>query len=664
MPLFFVCSLFVALAGFSEEAGEGPLPPSFSSAGESLHLEEEAPPEGLPLEAPGVSKLRLASTLAGDAALYEAWELWREAHMQKNLPAQQRALDNLIRLRHETGARAFEAFAVGLMRAATFEEDKAHAELLSQAAMQLAPDLPATYMGATGICLRHFSAQWRRCVDLSVKVVKSWQADPRYRRSIFADIGVATLFGFVATAAVVMLVFLFRSLPCLFEDFCAFFQKLGFPKWFMWLLLLGLLCLPLLLRVGMAMALLLFFWAVTLYLRHTERIFAALIVFGMSLVPTAGEWLARRTVFEGTLAEKLWLLDSGGPGTEALAQAWKESLRTSRGSFAELAALGTFELKRGDDASAIGHLRRALSLRAEEPRVMNNLGVALFLRGEAEHAKTFFERAAQKDTSLGEPLYNLSVLLQWPTLQGVQLSEWELARVSELRAAAFEKSPPLLELRPLTTPAGAVLANTFFQTVGLDSRDILNAARLESDMEQIHAQLTRMLVLNAPFPVTPWMVLVIAVVILALSFLADALDASARCALCGKIYRRKMLSMDRQACLDCTRVFLQKSAGVEPLFGFKKRLDTARFRKKRKRLVYSLSLLWPGAGLLYAGRFVSGTLYSLAFGFAVSALIYQHGFIRVPYSGMSFPFYAVPLVVIFGLIYFLSIASLLRSKDI
>jgi hypothetical protein len=328
-----------------------------------------------------------------------------------------------------------------------------------------------------------------------------------------------------------------------------------------------------------------------------------------------------------------------------------------------LAALGTFELRRGDSEAAIGHLKRALSLRAEEPRAMNNLGVALFLAGEREQARVLFERAASSDTSLGEPLYNLSQLLQWPSLQGAELSTDELTQISELRAKAFEKAPRLLELRPLATAAGAIAANTFLQTVSLDSRDILNAAKLEADMELIRIQLARMLVFDSPFLMTPWMVLLMAIVILASSFLGDSLDVSERCALCGQIHRKKMLSIDRRACLDCTRVFLQKNSGVEPLFVFKKRLDTARFRKKHKRLMYSLSLLWPGAGLLYVGRFISGVLYSLAFGFAAAALVYRHGFIRIPYAGIPLSFYAIPITVMFCLIYFLSIASLFRSKD-
>jgi len=641
MRLFFVCGLFAVLTTGS-----------FAEA-------DEAPSE----QAPADVKLRRVPNPRPDLELYEAWERWRDAHAAREHEAEQRALERLILLRLETGARAFEAFAVGLVRAAGVQEDKRRAELLSQAAMQLAPELPATYMGATHLCLRHSPKEWRRCAGLSWKMLKSWMEDPRYRRSTLSDMGVAALFGFVVTAAAAMLIFLCRSLTCLFEDFCALFQKLGFPKWFMWMLLLGALCLPLLWRVGVTMTLLLFFLAIAVYLRRAERLFVAVLLVAMSLVPVAGQWLAHRTVFGGTVAEKLWMLDLGGPGAEALAHSWSEALRTSRGSFVELAALGSFELRRGDNEAAIGHLRRALSLQAEEPRVMNNLGVALFQKGEVGQAQALFERAAHKDTSLGEPLYNLSLALQWPSLQGARLSAQELSRISELRARAFEKSPRLSELKAPTTATGAMVANTFFQTVGLNSGDILNAAKPEADMVQIGAQLTRVLVFNSPFLMTPWMVLLMVLIILAFSFFGDSLDVSARCALCGKMHRKKMLSMDRKACLDCTRVFLQKSAGVEPLFEFKKRLETTRFRKKRKRLIYSLSLLWPGAGLLYMGKFISGTLYSFAFGFAVSALIYRQGFIRVPYSEIPFSFYAVPLTLLFGMIYFLSISSLLRAKD-
>jgi len=682
MRVFFVCCLFaVVTAGSLVEAGEEAAEPNFELAETEEGLAQQEPlsaqdneayaamAESAAAEAPMAqvsdSKLRLVPNQVGDAELYEAWRQWHDAYMKKEPQAEKRALDALIRLRLETGARAFEAFAVGLVRAAAlrdFQKDKEGAKMLTQAALQLAPDLPATHIGATDICLQHFPEEWRHCLSLSWKVVKSWMDDPRYRRSTLADIGVAVFFGFVVMVVVVMLVFLFRSLPCLFEDFCALFQKLGFPKWFMWIVLLGTLSLPLILRVGLVMVLLLFFLAIALYLRRAERVFVAAILFAMSLVPVAGEWLARRTVFGGTVAEKLWMLDLGGPGTEALAHSWKEVLRTSRGSFVELAALGTFELRRGDNEAAMGHLRRALSLQAEEPRAMNNLGVALFLKGEVEQARSLFERAARKDTSLGEPLYNLSLLLQWPSLQGAQLETPVLSRISELQTMAFEKAPRLLELKTLT-PAGAIAANTFLQTVSLDSRDILNAAKLEAEMELIRMQLARMLVLDSPFPMTPWMVLLVAVVILALSFLGDSLDISARCALCGHIHRRKMLSLDRKACLDCTRVFLQRNLKVEPLFGFKKQLETARFRKKRKRFMYSLSLLWPGAGLLYVGRFISGAFYGFAFGFAASALIYRHGFIRVPYSEIAFSFYAIPLTLVFGLIYFLSIASLFRSKD-
>ncbi|MCL2011744.1 MAG: hypothetical protein FWG75_03000 [Cystobacterineae bacterium] len=646
-------------------AGQSHVGQSPVSAGGLQLSEGEAPAEGVLLEASTVSKLRLVPNQAGDAELYEAWEQWHSAYMDRDLQVEKKALDVLVRLRRETGARAFEAFAVGLIRAAAsrdIQNDKERTELLTQAAMQLAPDLPAVYIGATGICLQRFSEEWRHCAGLFWQVVKSWMDDPRYRRSTLTDIGVAALFGFVVTAVAAMLVFFLRSLPCLFADFYLFFQRTAFPKWFVWMLLLGILCLPLILRVGLAMILLIFFLAIALYLRRKERLFLTVVIVAMSVVPLAGEWFARRTTFGGTVAEKLWMLDLGGPGTEALAHSWKEALRTSRGSFAELAALGTFELRRGDNEAAIGHLRRALSLRAEEPRAMNNLGVALFLKGELEQAQLLFEQAAHLDKSLGEPLYNLIQLLDWPSHQGAVLSAQELNRISELRARVSEKAPRLLELRP-TTAAGAISANTFLQTVSLDSRDILNAAKLEADMELIRMQLTRMLVLDSPSLVTPWMALLMAVIILLLSFLGDSLDTSERCALCGQIHRKKMLSMDRSACLDCTRVFLQKSSGVEPLVGFKKRLDTARFRKKHKRFVYSLSLLWPGAGLLYVGKFISGVLYSFIFGFAASALIYRRGFMRVPYSEIPFSFYVVPLTLIFGFIYFLSIASLFRAKD-
>ncbi|MCL2626023.1 MAG: tetratricopeptide repeat protein [Cystobacterineae bacterium] len=635
---------------------------------ERLLFEGEAPAEAEPFFLEESSpKLRLLPNQVGDAELYEAWEQWHDAYMRKDIEAEKRALEDLLRLRLETGARAFEAFAVGLMRAAAsrdFQNDKAGAQMLTQAAMQLAADLPATYIGATSICLQHFSEEWRHCAHLSWQVVKSWAADPRYRRSTLADVGVALLFSFVLTSVVVLLVLLFRSLPCLFADFYAFFQKLGFPKWFGWTVLLGTLSLPLLLGIGLTVIFLFIFLVIALYLRRAERLFITVLIFAMSLLPFAGEWFAHRTLFGGTLAEKLWTLDLGGPGAEGLAYSWKEDLRTSRGSFVKLAALGTFELRRGDNEAAIEHLRRALSLRAEEPRAMNNLGVALFLKGEIGQAYALFERAARVDLSLGEPFYNLALLLQWPSLQGAVLEPQEHERISELFAMAFEKTPRLLELRPLTA-AGAISANTFLQTVSLDSRDILNAAKLETGMELelIRLHLARSLVFDSPSLMTPWMVLWIGVMILLLSFLGDSLDMSKRCALCGEMRRKKMLSMDRSACLDCTRVFLQKNAGVEPLFGLNKRLDTARFRKQHKRLVYGLSLLWPGAGLLYMGKFISGAFYGFAFGSAMFALIYWQRFIRVPYSEIAFSIYAIPLVVVFGLVYFLSLTRLLRLKD-
>ncbi|MCL2178620.1 MAG: tetratricopeptide repeat protein [Cystobacterineae bacterium] len=651
------------MTGSLEEKGEGLAVVGQGEEGGSL-LGGGEEPEEVGVSSP---RLRLVASQVGDAELYKAWERWHEAHMKREVEEEKRALEALVHLRLKVGARAFEAFAVGLMRAAASRDiqgDKAGAQMLSQAAMQLAGDLPATYIDATGICLQHLPEDWRRCAQLAWQTVRSWVADPRYRRSTFADVGVASLFSFVLTAMLVMLVLLLRSLPCLFADFYAFFQKLGFPKWFGWAVLLGTLCLPLLWGVGLVVVFLFFFLATALYLRRAERLFVAAFIVVMSLLPFAGEWLAYRTVFGGTLAEKLWMLDLGGPGTEALARPWKEALRTSRGNFVELAALGTFELKRGDNEAAIEHLKRALSLRAEEPRALNNLGVALFLKGEMGQANELFERAARVDLSLGEPFYNLALLLQWPALQGAELDAQEYDRIAELFAMAYERTPRLLELRPLTE-GGAILANTFLQTVGLDSRDILDAAKLGTDreLELIRIQLARAVVFESSFSLTPWMVLWGVGVILLLSFLGDFLDVSTRCALCGSIYRRKMLSMDRGACLDCTRVFLQEGHEVEPLFGLRKRLDTARYRRKHKRFIYSLNVLWPGAGLLYAGRFMPGVLYGFAFGLAMSALIYWQQFIRVPYLEIPFSIYAIPPVVVFGLVYFLSITRVFRLKD-
>lgn len=607
---------------------------------------------------------RVVVRTLSDADLRMLWNNWANANASKNAAAELAARKELMKTRDLIASTDAELWAVGLLRAAEVWEDKGDsgaAVEIAVSASELAPNLPATWFLLAKLLMKSDPSGVGRWMDALRKGVQAELKDPRYLRPLIADLAAVLLISLVVTAAIVLLVLAIRRFRYFLYDFHFFFPRAA-ARWQTGAIAVLLLSLPLVFRMGVAPALLGLFAALTMYLTPRERAVAAILIGVLGFIPLLAAAVVERTAFAETAAEDIYRIERGGPGVDPLVQKYEKLIAEDKAGFAERFVVGHYHVNRGHVEQAITHLKSALALRPDDVPAKLALAKAFFLQGDLENSLSLYEELRRSSPN-AVALYDLSRLYA----RRVQVyGESKLTELDKSNAALSEARqldstlPAISGDEPL---AKEIIGNTYLKTLPLTEKDLLSLTDGEVAARRVRSQLSQQLVGDVPSSVAPFFPLLVALALVALGFLAVPLGAAKVCNRCGRPVSRRgdpELGAGSQMCSQCVNVFAKKNA-VAPSVKVRKQLEIARYESGKERATTILGVLWSGMGHVFAGQTVRGVLFGFFFVLAVVAAVLRAGVVRAPYEGAPLGLRLVPAIILFLIVYPLSLLAL-RKK--
>jgi len=606
----------------------------------------------------------ILSPRKSDADLQQVWDKWQKAVAALDLETARQAQKELVDLREDVAALDMESLSIAFIRAAEGRHkanDPVGAVQLVEQAVALSPNLPYARLALAEEYMRRSSTDvgpYFREVKAATSVLLK---DPRYRRPALADLGAVLLVAVLATAAVVVGVLFARRVRYFFHDFHHLFPRAA-ARWqsaaLAVLLLIGT---PLSMRLGLVPVLLILLAAVAVYLSVVERAVAAVLLVLAALVPLAAGKIALNTTFAGTVAEDVYVLERGGLAVEQVAERVRARHEKKQAGFAELFALGRFEARRGQLQEAIAHYKAAAALRTGHAALITNLANALFVTGDQDGAARLYADASQADPSLAAPAFNLAEVYRRRAAVAPDSdigAENQRAR-DALNTAQRLDPALLLWQRP---PDERLLMNRLLLSPPLPEADLPDTADVVA-AERVQAQLSRRLLGGGALA---WALSLLgALGVFALGFAGRAIKASRECEKCGRpVCRRcdKELGVAAKMCAQCVNVFSRKSA-VEARMRARKQIEIERHRQWESYISYGFGALVSGAGHLFHGLAVRGTLYAFLFLVAVSGVLMRGGVLRAPYGEVPLYLKLAPLLVLLIPLHLLTLRGLYRRQN-
>ncbi|HYO51596.1 hypothetical protein [Archangium sp.] len=601
-----------------------------------------------------------------DADLQAAWDKWQKAVAALDMGAARKAQQELVALKDDVAALDMEALSIGFIRAAEGRRkanDGAGALQLVEHAVSLSPNLPYARLALAEAYARRSPGDvgaYTREIKAALAVMLK---EPRYRRPALTDLGAVLLVAVLATATVVVGVLFLRRARYFLHDFHHLFPRAA-AKWqsaaLAVLLLIGT---PVALRLGLVPVLLILLMSVALYLSTLERAVAAVLLVVAAFVPFAAGKVAQSSTFAGTVAEDVYILERGGLAAEPVADRVRARHEKKEAGFAELFALGRFEARRGQMQEAIAHYKAAAALRIGHAALMTNLANAMLATGDQDGAARLYAEASAADPGLAAPAFNLAEVYRRRAAVAPDSeigSENQKAR-DALSAAQRLDSSLLMWQRP---PEDRLLMNRLLLAPALaeadlpETEDPVAAARVE-------AQLSRRL-LGGGSGVTAWGLPVLgALLAFAFGFAGRSMKASRECEKCGRpVCRRcdKELGMASKMCAQCVNVFSRKGL-VEARVRARKQIEIERNRRWESGVSYAFGALVSGAGHLFHGLAVRGTLYAFFFLLAVSGVLLRSGVLRAPYGDAPLYLKLAPLLLLLIPLHLLTLRGLYRRQN-
>jgi tetratricopeptide (TPR) repeat protein len=601
-----------------------------------------------------------------DSDLNAVWLKWRQANASRKADAEQAARKELLAMRSLVGSSNMELWAVGLLRAAqTWEAagDSGAAVEIAVTASELAPDLPATWFLLTRLYFSADPSGIPRYLGSLQKGITTTLSDSRYLRPLVADLSSIALLAFIATIVVVMLVLLLRRGYYFLYDFHFFFPRAA-ARWQTSALAILLLSLPIVFRMGVAPTLLAFFAAITMYLTVRERVLAVVLIGSLGLVPIVGGFVVEHTAFAETAAEDLYEIERGGQGIEPLVQRYEKLAAEDKVGFAERFVLGHFYLNRGHLEQAVDHLKRALSLRPDDVPGKVALAKAFFLQGDLENSRSMLENVKATAPSSVAFLDLARVYQRRVQVYGdSNAGEIDKANQNLMEARQLDATLPSIDSEdPLKKE---IIGNDRLRTLPLTQDDLVALAKGEVPARRGRSQLSQILVGDVPEAVAPFYPALVALLLLAFGFLGKSLEAAKVCNRCGRPVSRRGdpdVSAGSPMCTQCVNVFAKKNV-VAPSVKVRKQLEVARYESQMERASTILGVLWSGMGHVFSGAPVQGAVYGYLFVLAITGVVLRSGVVRAPFEGIPVGVRLVPLVLLFLIIYPLSLLRLRRSRS-
>jgi tetratricopeptide (TPR) repeat protein len=422
-----------------------------------------------------------------------------------------------------------------------------------------------------------------------------------------------------------------------------------------------LLSLPWVLRLGVMPAVLVVFALGAAYLSATEAMVAGTLIALLGIAPVAARWLAMETSFAETPAEDVYHLERGGLEASAAAEQVKKRALDKRAVFEELFALGRYELRRGQLDLALDHLQQAAGKRTAYPRLLTNLGNAMFAKGDLEGAAESYVAAGSLDPSFAPSFFNLGVLY---TRKAASLPPEAAASEVQKAQSALDT---VLRLQPSLLRSDLTqetLANRALISPPLPMADLLSLTGAAESELRVQSQLSAQLLGNLDSSLS-WAFPLAAVGVLGLiGAVLRKTRASKACGRCGRPVCRRCdpeLSRGSVLCQQCVNVFARKNV-VGPPVKIRKQIEVAQFRLRIERLSYLFGVLCSGAGHVFSGLPVRGTVHAFIFLFILSNIVFRRGVIRYPYGIEPLFMRLTPLGIALVAVYLLSLRGLYKQQ--
>lgn len=597
-----------------------------------------------------------------DADFATAWTVWKKAAEAKDVKAEQDARKKLLELKLRAGAEDVELYAVGLLRAAEAAQavgDSGAAVEMAVTASELAPDLPAAWVGLARAYFEADPSEVGRYLSAYQQAVSHTLEDPRYLRPLLADLATVLLLAFIGcTIAVVAVLFLRRAWYFL-HDFHFFFPRAA-ARWQTSALAVLVLSLPIVFRLGVVPTLLMLFAASTLYLSTKERVVAVVLIGALGAVPVLGELVVERTAFADTPAEDLYRIERGGPGVIPLVERYEALARADKVTFPEHAVLGRYYVRRGELEQAATHLRQALAINPDDVPAKVNLAAALFFGGDLENPRAILESTQSSGNAVA--LFDLGRIYKrrLAVYGDTVAAEVDKANAALAAARDLDGTLPALGTEELTAPT---TGNEFLRTLPLPRSQLLELAKSPEAAARVRSQLTQILLGDVPEWLAAFYPLAAALLLLAFGFLGPALAAAKVCGRCGRPVSRRDdpdVSPGSLMCTQCVNVFVKKNV-VAPSLKVRKQLDVARYESRIEKVAYGLGAVWSGMGHVFSGATLRGALYGFLFALAVVAVVLRQGVLRAPYEPLPMLVWLVPVGVFLVALYVLTLRGL-RKK--
>lgn len=624
---------------------------------------KEAPkPEPPPKKEPPPVVVKAIS----DGDLNAVWLKWRQANASKNPQAEQAARKELLALKNLIGSTNLELWAVGLLRAAQVWEasgDSGAAVEIAVSASELAPQLPATWFLLTRLYFSSDPSGIPRYLGSLQKGVVATFSDSRYLRPLVADLSSVALIAFIATVVVVMIVLLLRRGYYFLYDFHFFFPRAA-ARWQTSAIAVLLLSLPIVFRMGVAPTLLGVFAALTMYLSVRERVLAVVLIGSLGIVPLIGGFVVEHTAFAETVAEDLYRIERGGPGTEPLVQRYEKLAAEDKVGFAERFVLGHFYLNRGHLEQAVTHLKLAQALRPDDVPTKVSLAKAIFLQGDLENSRSILE-GVTKTAPNPVAFYDLSRVYQRRVQVFGDAAAGEIDKANQALMDARQLDASLPAIASEDPFQKEILGNELLKTLPLSQDDLLAEAKGDVAARRVRSQLSQMLVGDVPSALAVIYPALVALALLGFGFLGASLEVAKECNRCGRPVSKRGdpdVSPGSPMCTQCVNVFAKKNV-VAPSVKVRKQLEVARYESQLERASTILGVLWSGMGHVFSGAPVQGAVYGYLFVLAITGALLRSGVVRPPFEGLPVGVRLIPLVLIFLVVYPLSLLRLRRRQS-
>ncbi|GMU60752.1 MAG: hypothetical protein AMXMBFR34_25150 [Myxococcaceae bacterium] len=605
----------------------------------------------------------ITSAPVSDADFATAWQVWKKAADSKDVKAEQAARKALLELRSRSGAEDVELHAIGLLRAATLAEaagDSGAAVEMAVSASELAPHLPAAWVGLARAYFQADPSEVGRTLEAFSKALSRTADDPRYLRPLVADLSTVVLLALVGVAIAVVAVLFLRRARYFFHDFHFFFPRAA-ARWQTSALAVLLLAVPIVFRLGVVPTLLALFAASTLYLSVKERVVAVVLVGLLGAVPLLGALVVQKTAFAETPAEDMYRIERGGPGVGPLVERYEELSQADKVSFPEHAVLGRYYVRRGQLDLAATHLRLALSLKPDDVPCKVNLAAALFFGGDLENPRAILESTQSSGSAVA--LFDLGrVYKRRIAVYGDNVAA-EVDKANSALAAArdLDGTLPPLGSEELTAPT---TGNEYLRTLPLPRGELLALAKSPEAAARVRSQLSQILLGDVPEWAALYYPLAVALLLLAVGLLGPALEAAKACARCGRPVSRREdpeVSPGSVNCTQCVNVFVKKNA-VAPSMKVRKQLEVARYESRVGKVAYGLGAVWSGMGHVFSGMPIRGTVYGFFFALAVLAVVMRQGVLRAPYEPLPALVWLIPLGLGLVILYLATLRGLRKRQ--